>query len=561
MAFDAQHTPHDERTRKLLGVIDELEENIRRFQRGELTPEQFRPLRLAMGVYAQLAHVKHMQRVKIPGGRMTADQVDALAEMTERWGRGLAHVTTRQDLQIHHLEITDAPDVQRLLAKAGISTLGACMDTVRNVTASPYAGVLPDEVFDVTPHAEAIDRHFTFHALNRKLPRKFKIGIAGSPRDQVLARINDVGLFAREKDGVRGFRMYVAGGLGATPELAHLWLDFVPEDDVLLAIEAVLAVFHRDGDRKNRKKNRLKFLLRKVGAEELLGRFDAELTRLRDEQGECLAATFRGLVADYAEAPPPPTEPASASLGDAAFARWKRSNTEAQAQPGYRTITIKLPLGDITAPQLRRVADLARLFGNTEIRATVTQNLVLRFVPEQRLYALYRQLRLVDLAEPDADHVTDVVSCPGADYCSLAITKSMGLGARVREHMAALTAAGDALVGEVGALSVKVSGCPNSCGQHHIAEIGLTGLMVTGKDGVERPHYSIRVGGGGGEDATLGERLFGRVPEEEAPKVIAALARHYVAERAPGERFRDYAARLGVDTLSRVGLGAAEGVV
>lgn len=561
MAFDAPPNRHDEHTQKLLGVIDELEQNIRRFQNGELTPEQMRPLRLAMGVYAQLAHVKHMQRVKLPGGRMTADQVDALAEMAERWGRGLAHVTTRQDLQIHHLELTDAPDVQRLLAKAGISTLGACMDTVRNVTASPYAGVLADEVFDVTPHAEAIDRHFTFHPRNRKLPRKFKIGISGSPRDHVLARINDVGLFARVKDGVRGFRVYVAGGLGATPELAHLWLDFLPEDALLLACEAVLAVFDRDGERKNRKKNRLKFLLRKVGVEELLSRFDAELARLEAEQGEALRATFRGLVAGFAEPPAPPAQVAPVSLGDAAFARWKRSNTEAQSQAGYRVVTIKLPLGDITGPQLRRVADLSRLYGNAEVRATVTQNLVLRFVPEHRLYALFRQLRQVELAEPDADHVTDVVSCPGADYCSLAITKSMGLGARVREHMATLASADDDLVGQTGALSVKVSGCPNSCGQHHIAEIGLTGLMVTGKDGVERPHYSIRVGGGGGEDATLGERLFGRVPEEEAPKVIAALARHYVAGRAEGEAFRDFAARVGVDTLSRVGLGAAEGVV
>jgi sulfite reductase beta subunit-like hemoprotein len=301
MAFDAPPSPHDEHTQKLLGVIDELEHNIRRFQNGELTPEQFRPLRLAMGVYAQLAHVKHMQRVKLPGGRMSADQVDALAEMTERWGRGLAHVTTRQDLQIHHLEISDAPELQRLLAQAGISTLGACMDTVRNVTASPYAGVLADEVFDVTPHAEALDRHFTFHPRNRKLPRKFKIGISGSPRDQVLARINDVGLFARVKDGVRGFRVYVAGGLGATPELAHPWLDFLAEDELLLACEAVLAVFDRDGERKNRKKNRLKFLLRKLGVEELLSRFDAELERLRSEQGEALRASFRGLVAGFAE--------------------------------------------------------------------------------------------------------------------------------------------------------------------------------------------------------------------------------------------------------------------
>jgi sulfite reductase beta subunit-like hemoprotein len=209
-------------------AIDEYVENIGKFRRGEITPDGFRPLRLGMGVYAQLAHVKHMQRIKIPGGQITADQLDALAEATARWGRGLAHVTTRQDLQLHHLDLEDTVELQRFLVQAGVTTVGACADTVRNVTASHLAGVVEDEVFDVTPYAYAITQYFLFHPHNRKLPRKFKIGLSGSARDLAQAMINDIGLFAKVGDQGRGFAMYVAGGLGSTPEIALLFRDFLP---------------------------------------------------------------------------------------------------------------------------------------------------------------------------------------------------------------------------------------------------------------------------------------------------------------------------------------------
>ena len=546
------------------GAIDQYAENIGKFRRGELTPDQFRPLRLAMGVYAQLAHVKHLQRIKIPGGRMTADQLVAMGEVTERWGRGLAHITTRQDVQIHHLDIEQSVDVQRVLAAAGVTCIGACADTVRNVTASQFAGVLEDEVFDVTPYAHAITEHFLFHEHNRKLPRKFKIGLSGSPRDFAQVMINDIGLFAVVGDAGPGFRFYVAGGLGSTPEIAHLWRDFLPERDLLIACEAVVSVFFRDGERKNRKKARLKFLLRKVGEAEFFRRIDEEFTRIQAERGAELVAALEALKASFVENEPPPREEGGGdALGDAAFARWKRTNALAQKQAGYRVVTVKLPLGDITSAQIFALADIARRFGNGEVRTTNTQNIVLRWVPEGRLVALHRALGLIGLAEADAGHITDVVTCPGTDFCSLAITQSMGVAARIRDHLVpdGSRAEADDMITQVGPLEIKISGCPNACGQHQIGDIGMTGLMVKGKDGVERPHYSLRVGGSVGPNARIGERLDGRVPEEETPIVIAAIARHYLAERGAGESFRDFVARVGADDIGRVGFGAVSSVI
>ncbi|MDI1450534.1 nitrite/sulfite reductase [Polyangium sp. 6x1] len=544
-------------------ALDEYAENIQRFKRGEITPDQFRPLRLGMGVYAQLAHVKHMQRIKVPGGRMTAAQLEAVAEVTERWALGLAHVTTRQDIQLHHLEIEETVELQRVLAQADVTTVGACADTVRNVTASHLAGVAPDEVFDVTPHAHAITQYFLFHPHNRKLPRKFKIGLTGSARDHAQIMINDLGLLARVTDAGRGYAVYVAGGLGSTPEVAHLWRDFVPERDVLAACDAVIRVFWRDGERKNRKKARLKFLLRKLGEAEFMKRLDDELAKIKAEEGEKIEAELDRYVGAYTNEEAPAPASGGDAIGDAAFARWKRTNTLVQIQPGYRVVTVKLPLGDITAEQMRRLAALSRSYGNGEVRTTNTQNFVMRFVPEGHLVALHRALSQIGLAEPDAGHITDIVACPGADYCSLAITKSMGVGARVREHLSesGSRAEADDLVQKIGAFDIKISGCPNSCGQHHVADIGMTGLMVKGKDGVERPHYSLRVGGGCGPDAKIGDRLDGRVPEEETPKVIAAIARHYVAERAEGESFREFVARKGASEIGRIGFAAATDVI
>jgi sulfite reductase beta subunit-like hemoprotein len=284
------------------------------------------------------------------------------------------------------------------------------------------------------------------------------------------------------------------------------------------------------------------------------------MTRLLAEEGPRLAADLDRYVRGFSEAPPPPPG-GGAAIGDQAFARWRRSNTLAQRQAGYLAVTVKLPLGDITVAQLHALAEASRRFGNGEARATNTQNFVLRWVPEGRLLGLHRALEAAGLAEADADRITDVVACPGGDYCSLAITRSMKLGADIRAHLVAGGAAAEEVVEAVGPFAIKISGCPNSCGQHHIGDVGLTGLMVKGADGVERPHYSIRVGGAVGPNARIGDRLDGRVPEEEAPRVIAALAQHYVADRGEGETFREFAARVGTAELQRVGLSAANGVI
>ncbi len=551
-----------ERVDPLSGAIDQYAENIGKFRRAEITPDQFRPLRLSMGVYAQLAHVKHMQRIKIPGGRVTADQLDALADVTERWGRGLAHVTTRQDIQLHYLEIEETVDLQRLLALSGVTTVGACADTVRNVTASHYAGVLEDEVFDVTPHAQAVSEHFLYHQHNRKLPRKFKIGFSGSRHDLAQVMINDLGLFAVETDAGRGFRVYIAGGLGSTPEIAHLWREFLPEADLIAASEALITVFFRDGERKNRKKARLKFLLRKVGEAELIRRLEEELANIKADRGPALAAELASAIENYKETETP-QEGGGAALGDAAFTRWLRTNAIPQKQAGYRVVTVKLPIGDVSSEQMRALAKIARSFGNGEVRTTNTQNFVLRWIPEGRLVRLHRELGLIGLAEADAGHITDIVACPGLDYCSLAITKSMGVAARIREHLApeGTRSEADDVIHAVGPFEIKISGCPNSCGQHHVADIGMTGLMVKDKEGKERPYYSLRVGGGVGYDARIGDRLDGRIPEGDTPKVIAAIARHYVAERADGETFREFVSRVGAQEIGKVGFAVVDSVI
>ena len=543
-------------------AITRLAANIARYRAGELTPEQFRPLRLGMGLYAQLPQVKHMQRIKIPGGVLAAEQLEALADVTARYGRGSAHVTVRQDVQIHYLELEDSVEVARILAAAGVTTVGACADSVRNITSSPYGGVVADEVFDVTPFAHALTRHFLFHELNLKLPRKFKIGLSGSARDEAQVMINDIGIFARVTDAGRGFRVYVAGGLGSTPEMAHQWLDFIPERDLLSACEAIVRVYHRDGERKNRKKNRMKFLLRALGEKEFLRRLDEELRVVLAERGALLRDELAELVRSSREPDPQPPEPGT-PLGDGAFTRWKRTNTIGQTQAGYHVATIKLPLGDASAEQLRSIAALCRTFGNGTVRTTNQQNIILRWVPTMRLYALYRALNEIGLGEADALCITDVVTCPGTDYCSLAITKSMGVAARIREHLEenSTRQEADDLIAQLGRFEIKISGCPNACGQHQVGHIGMTGLMVTGKDGVERPHYSIRLGGTCGEAGRFGVRMNGRIPEEETPKVIASIARYYLAERAVDESFPDFVTRVGADTVGKVGLAVSPGAV
>lgn len=538
-------------------AVADHRENIRRLEAGEITADQFRPLRLMNGVYLQLPHVKHMVRVKIPAGVVSARQLEGVAAVTEKWGRGLTHVTTRQDFQIHYLDIPETADAIALLEEHDVTTRGACSDTVRNVTACPLAGVGPGERFDVTPYALAVSDHFLFHPMNGKLPRKFKIALSGCEADCAQTPINDLGLRAVVDRGRRGFSLTVGGGLGPTPEMAHPVRAFVPAEDVLIVCEAILELYYRDGERKNRKRNRLKFLVRKLGSDELRRRIEEQIVEVERGQGAELRQALVTRVGSHVDAPARPPQPGLPGL-TARQARFVATNTTQQQQPGYRAVTIKLPLGDVTAEQLRAIARLATDLGDGSVRTTNEQNLVLRWIPEADVVRVHDALEASGLGEPDALHVTDVVSCPGTDYCSLAVTRSMRVGAGIRAHLGATDAVADAKIAEIGRFAVKISGCPNSCGQHHIGDVGLTGIVHKEPDGTQSEYYSIRVGGSTGPDAGVGLRLQRRYPEDETPKVVAAMAEHFRAHRQPGETFRQFVLRVGEPELARVAAAASD---
>jgi sulfite reductase beta subunit-like hemoprotein len=529
---------------------------VEAYRRGEIGDAAFRPIRLSYGLYYQLDHTSYMQRIKLPGGFMTAEQMDVLADITDDYGRGITHATTRQDFQIHWVPLEKVAEMYGRLESVGVTTRGACADTVRNVTACPFAGISPDEAFDVTPHMLAVHDYFLFNPLNLTLPRKFKIALEGCPIDCAQASINDIGLYARVENGRRGFSVWAGGGLGAAPFLAVKVLDFVPEEDVLIACEAIVRIQHRCGERKNRHKARLKFVVKKLGAAKIQEMVRDEVAVVDRERGDALRADLRDAIATFRlPAPAGPTDPAPAKDG---FAEWKRTNAMAQSQTGFYAASITLPLGDMTADQLRAVAALTRELGNGTARLTNEQNVVLPYVHETALTRLHAELLALELAEARASLLTDIVSCPGLDYCSLAVTRSMGVGDRIRTHLTTAKIESE----ELGPFHVKISGCPNSCGQHHIGDIGLTGMMVKDEAGIERPHYSLLVGGSVGEGRTrIGKRLYGRFPEAETPKAIVALASHYRENRQPGERFGEFVDRVGKDALDEVAQQAIDSAV
>jgi len=523
---------------------------LKRFLAGDFPDTSWTPVRLGYGLYYQLDHTSHMQRIKVPGGLLDAAQLEALAEVTDRWGRGITHVTTRQDLQIHWVPVGEIIDMYELLLGVGITTRGACADTVRNVTGCPYAGVSPAEPFDVSPYTLAIHEYFIFNPLNLTLPRKFKIAVEGCPEDCAQIPINDIGYYAKLVDGVPGFSVWAGGGLGAQPYLAIPVSDFIPAEDVLIWSEAIVRVQHRHAERKNRKRARMKYVVKRLGEERFRELVLEQVAAVDAERGEELRQEVRTMVAEY-RLPDGAASPAAAPSVEG-FEAWKRTNVRAQKQPDRWSVDIRVPLGDVTSEELRALARLATEFGNGTLRATNDQNFVLPSVATAALPALHAALAGIGLADPDVHTITDVVSCPGMDYCSLAITRSMGVAERIRTTLMADPSTGNGFAAELGPFTVKVSGCPNSCGQHHVGNIGLTGHNVKGEDGVERPHYSILAGGSVGEGlGRVGVRV-GRFPEEQTPGAITALAKFYEKERRSGETFPTFVERVGRDELAAV---------
>ncbi len=478
--------------------IDEFVEMLGKFERGEISSETWRKFRLVRGTYGQRQDDVQMLRVKIPQGVLTGPQIEALATVAENYSRGFAHVTTRQNFQFHFVRLHDVEAAMRVVADAGITTREACGNSVRNITACPFAGVSPDEVFDVTPYAEALTRYLLRHPLAAVLPRKFKIAFEGCATDHAFASINDLGWIARieshEGRPTRGFRLVVGGGTSILPTNAKALFEFLPASAMFDVAEAILRVYHRLGDHEHRQRNRMKFLIKAMGWDAWRAAVLQALDEVRAEGGAQLPFDPESPPEepephwDRAEAPsvdavrtlaqsvdvrgPGITPSAAASAGDgSAFEPWRRTNAKPQRQQGYVVPIVRLLLGDITAGQLRAVAGLAAAFGDGTVRLTPDQNIFLRWVPEDLLPQLHERLAAAGLARAGASTIADVTSCPGAESCKLAVTQSRGLG---RELASALEARPE-IARDAEQASIKISGCPNGCGQHHIATHRFSG--------------------------------------------------------------------------------------
>jgi sulfite reductase (ferredoxin) len=486
-----------------------------------------------------------MQRIKIPFGGINARQLEVLAELAEEYSDSIAHITTRQDVQLHYVHIEDTPAIMRRLAAVGITTREACGNTIRNVTACPIAGVCRTQVFDVTPYTKAIAYFLLGHPDCQDFGRKFKIAFSGC-RDEAcaLTGIHDFGAVAavREVAGEtkRGFTVYVGGGLGTVPQQAKLFDEFVPEEELLPLAQAICRVFARLGEKKNRNTARLKFLVTKLGVE--------EFKRLVLEERAILTPDSRWT--DYLKDVPAWEEQAlkppqflqiQTSAADRAFQTWYDTNVYGQRQPGYAAVTVALPLGDITSDQLRSLADISRRYTRETMRTTVEQNIVLRWVSEADLPQLYRDLEAAGLSQAGAGTVTDIVSCPGTDTCKLGISSSRGLAGELRSRLAEKWYELDEAVR---GLHIKVSGCFNSCGQHHVADLGFYGMSRV-KNGYAVPHFQVVLGGQWTSNAGSYGLAMGAVPSKRIPEVVERMTARYVAERTPDETFQSFIKRIG----------------
>nr|MBK7070003.1 nitrite/sulfite reductase [Deltaproteobacteria bacterium] len=512
------------------GDIDEFVSTLGRFERGELSAEDFRRYRLTRGVYGQRQTDVQMLRVKIPQGVLAPASLEALAEVAERFGHGHGNVTTRQNVQFHFVQMAHVETAMRRLDEAGLTTREACGSTVRTVTADPLAGVCNHGTFDVTPYGEAITRFFLRSAWANSLPRKFKIALGYEPGDTAMAGIHDIGLIARVREGKRGFLMRVAGGLSTSPQAAIVFHEFLPEERLLDACEAVNRVFDRTGNRDNKHRARLKYVLRKMGH----GPF---LAALHEEYAAVLARG--GTPLDLSVATAPPTPPPPATTDDAPSTRgpdyllWRDGNTVAQDQPGYHAVLIRLALGAVTATQLRALSKLVTDFADGSLRTSIEQNLVLRWVPTHRLPALHSALDAIGLAKPGARTVADVTTCPGAETCNLAVTASRQVGAAISARLESDVALLPA-VKTAAATVIKVSGCPNSCGQHHIADIGWHGAARKVGDRTA-PVYQLHLGGGFDENGARFGRQIVKIPARRVAEAVARLVQLYADEKADGE--------------------------
>ena len=536
--------------------VVQFRDQVSRRMSGELSEDEFKPLRLMNGVYLQL-HA-YMLRVAIPYGTLSSEQMRKLAWIAKKYDRGYGHFTTRQNLQYNWPKLEDLPDILAELASVQMHALQTSGNCIRNVTADQYAGVAEDEVADPRVYAEVIRQWSTLHPEFSFLPRKFKIAVTGSQNDRAAVKVHDIGLIVkRNLAGELGFEVIVGGGLGRTPFVGPTIREFLPERHLLSYLEAVLRVYNMLGRRDNMYKARIKIQVHETGAEEFTRLVEAEWDQIRDSAVD-LPAGEKERIASYFV--PPRYEMSSDAEDvlarhkreDAEFTRWVDTNVFAHKAGGYAIANISLkPIGgvpgDATSEQMEAVAALADRFSFSEIRVTHEQNLVLPHVRKDNLYALWQTLKSYDLDTPNLGRVSDMIACPGMDYCSLANARSIPVAQAISERFADLDRQHD-----IGELKLKISGCINACGHHHAGHIGILGVDRKGEE-----YYQITLGGSGAEDASIGEIVGPAFAYDAVVDAVETLVDTYLAIRADGERFLDTYRRVGKDPFKEALYGAA----
>lgn len=490
-----------------------------------------------------------MQRIKVPGGGLNAGQLETLAELAEEYSDGIAHITTRQDVQLHYVHIEDTPSLMRRLAAANITTREACGNSVRNVTACPYAGVCQDEAFDVTPYSQALSRFLLGHPDCQNFGRKFKPAFSGCAQHACgLTNMHDLGLVAvKRTEGnkeVLGFEMYVGGGLGTVPYQAKLFEAFVPPEELLPLAQAIARVFAKHGEKKNRNRARIKFLIQDLGIDKFR---ELVLQERKELPFDPRWTSYIEEAKNYHETPLRPTGEFTAAYTEN-FKHWLKTNIRPQRQAGYVVATVTLPLGDITSDQLRSLADIVRRFTKETVRTTVEQNFVIRWVSQSDLPDLYEALHAAGLGEPGAGALLDIVSCPGTDTCKLGISSSRGLAAELRKRLSEKVFELDEAVQ---GLHIKISGCFNSCGQHHVADLGFYGVSRK-ISGYAVPHFQVVLGGEWEHNGGSYGLPVAAVPSKNIPDVVVRLTERYVAARTTGETFKDFVKRTGKAELKKL---------
>ncbi|HEX8715096.1 MAG TPA: nitrite/sulfite reductase [Solirubrobacteraceae bacterium] len=533
---------------------DDFKTEATKFLAGETEEDEFIKFRLKQGVYGQRQADVQMIRVKLPFGGVTPEQMESFADVVEKYvPLRKGHITTRQNIQMHHVPLLDAEQLIREIAVSGLSSREGCGNTMRNVTGDPWAGVAKDELFDLTPYVGAYVRYFVRHPTTQAMPRKVKTSFDGGPRDRAISGIHDVAFRARVREiegrgEVRGVEMLVGGGTSIMPRKAQVLYDFLELDngEYLKVTEAVMRIFDRqEWLRVNRARARIKVFVDKYGIEELRRQAEEEL------QGEWVAERdfsieHRLFGDDEREGAPAPPQSYGSPNGDLAeFERFRRANVREQKQQGFVTVEVKVTRGDLTPEQFRGLAQIMRDFAGGYARTTVQQNFVLRWVREESVFDVWQALSKLGLGEAGSREIDDVVSCPGTDSCKLGITSSMGLNGAVQERVESMNIT-DELTRKV---NIKISGCPNGCGQHHVASIGFTGASIKVGDHTI-PAYIPHVGGVfEGGDVQFGTRLKLRLPSKRVPDAIERWIGQYEANRNDGEEWNEYLARVGTGEL------------